>query len=328
MMLPSGAPELADLDLLLCVERLGSLNKAAREHCVSQPTASLRIQAVERRLGVRLLDRSPAGCELTPAGRDVAKWARAVVEAAEELVTRTGEMRTRNQARLRIAASQTVADHLIPSWLITLRRQQPELAVELQVHNAAEVSDRLSASKVDVGFVEAPVERDNLCQAVVGRDELAVVVAPDHPLAARSAPLTVEEMMREPLVLSERGASTRETFERAFGTVSGAHANIEVASPRAIKAAAMGGIGAGVLTLLDVREELRTGALVKVALHGVDLTYRLLAVWSAGAELPASVSTLVRIASDQIGPRRESRVGTRAANRPACAPASKHSCPA
>lgn len=63
MVLPSKMPQLADLDLLLSVERYGSVGKAAQAHSLSQPAASIRISAMERRLGLRLLERSPAGFE-------------------------------------------------------------------------------------------------------------------------------------------------------------------------------------------------------------------------------------------------------------------------
>src|SRR3954453_12537932 len=79
MRIPAGHLELADIDLLLSVQRLGSLGKAARAHQLSQPAVSARIQAVERRLGLRLLERSPSGSRLTPAGTTVATWGQPVV---------------------------------------------------------------------------------------------------------------------------------------------------------------------------------------------------------------------------------------------------------
>ena len=77
MVLPSKMPQLADLDLLLSVESYGSVGKAAQAHNLSQAAASIRIRAMERRLGLRLLDRSPAGSKLTEAPSSAqASWSR------------------------------------------------------------------------------------------------------------------------------------------------------------------------------------------------------------------------------------------------------------
>lgn len=297
MILPSGVPELVDLDLLLCVERLGSLSKAARAHSVSQPTASVRIQAVERRLGLQLLERSPAGCRLTPAGRMFARWAHGVVDAAAELAAQTAALRDAQHGRLRVASSLTVADHLMPRWLVGLSAQLPEVAVELQVHNSRDVVSQVSSGHVDLGFVEDSCPHADMAQTVVGLDELAVVVAPIHPWAGQSTPVTALDLAEGPLVLREQGSGTRETLERALGGLSDHHLHLELASTNAIKAAVGAGAGAAVLSLMSVDEELRSGQLVRVPVAGVDLVRQLRAAWRENAELIRPAKELIKIAS-------------------------------
>jgi DNA-binding transcriptional LysR family regulator len=297
MILPPDVPELVDLDLLLCVDKLGSLSKAAREHRVSQPTASMRIQAVERRLGLRLLDRSPTGCRLTAAGRTVAECARAVVEAASQMATRTSALRANQRGRLRIASSLSVADYLMPSWLVTFREQFPNVAMELHVLNSREVIARLSSGDADVGFVEDSSNHANLGQLVVGYDELVVVVAPTHAWARRPAAVTLAELIKGPLVLREQGSGTRETLERALGGLSSDYPPLELGSMNAIKAAVGAGLGAGVISLISVKDELRTGQLERVEVKGVDLAQRLRAVWPGDGTLLPPAQELVAIAS-------------------------------
>ncbi|WP_280194690.1 LysR family transcriptional regulator, partial [Nocardia farcinica] len=90
MTLPPGTPDLAVLDLLVSVADTGSLGAAARRHGISQPAASMRISALERRLRLRLLDRGPTGSVLTEAGRVAVEPAREVRAAARSLTaTRT-----------------------------------------------------------------------------------------------------------------------------------------------------------------------------------------------------------------------------------------------
>lgn len=315
-MLPPSVPELIDLELLLCVERLGSLSKAARAHSIAQPTASVRIQAVERRLGLRLLDRSPTGCQLTSAGRMVTQWARGVVEAAAELATRTAALRDGQHGRLRVAASLTVADHLIPHWFIALREQFPEVSVDLQVHNSSEVVDHLSAGLIDLGFVEDPCSHADLAETVIGHDELVVVVAPCHPWSERTTPLTPEELMSGPLVLRERGCGTRDALERAVGGLADNTSYLELASTNAVKTTVVAGTGAAVLSVMTVQDELRDGRLVCVPMSGGRLVRQFEAVWDAHVELSPPAQFLIKVAgaySAKSARRKEIRSRSRAA---------------
>lgn len=302
MILPPGVPELIDLDLLLCVGREGSLSKAAREHGVSQPAASMRIRAVERRLGLQLLERSPSGSRLTSAGRMVVQWAQEVVDAAGELATRVSNLRDDRRERLRIAASATVSDYSMPNWLVTLAQLFPELSVELHVQNPLSVMDQVSSRQCDLGFVEIPSAHSDLAQSVVADDELAVVVAPDHPWSRRQTPITPSELKAGPLVVHEKGAGARETLELALGSLSNEHLNYELASTNAIKAAVQAGSGAAVLSVLAVRDELRSGRLVRVCVSEIDLVCQLRAMWRSNSELSPPAQALMAIASKQGRP--------------------------
>ncbi|MCC3778248.1 LysR family transcriptional regulator, partial [Streptomyces sp. UNOB3_S3] len=174
-------PDLGSLELLLAVARLGSLGRAARELGITQPAASGRVRAMERLLGVALVERSPRGSRLTDAGVLVTDWARRVVEAAEALDAGAQALRGRRDSRLRVAASMTIAEYLLPGWLIALRAERPGTAVSLSTGNSAAVAERLLAGEADLGFVEGLDVPAGLDGAVVGHDRLVVVTAPAHP---------------------------------------------------------------------------------------------------------------------------------------------------
>ena len=75
-------PDLDALELFVAVAETGSLGQAAARLGISQPSASARMSTLERRLGVRLLVRSPSGSRLTSAGLVVTDWARTVLDHA------------------------------------------------------------------------------------------------------------------------------------------------------------------------------------------------------------------------------------------------------
>ncbi|MEV5380765.1 LysR family transcriptional regulator [Streptomyces nondiastaticus] len=276
-------PDLAALELLLAVARLGSLGRAARETGITQPAASGRIRSMERMLGVSLVERSPRGSTLTDAGVLVTDWARRIVEAAEAFDAGAEALRGRRDSRLRVAASMTIAEYLLPGWLVALRARRPGTAVSLIAGNSAAVAERLRAGEADLGFVEGLTVPAGLSGAVVGSDRLVVVTAPGHPWARRRAPLGAEELAATPLILRERGSGTRQVLDAALAAHGGlADPLLELASTTAVKAAVVGGAGPSVLSELAIGEELSSGRLVGIPFADPDLRRSLRAVWPTG----------------------------------------------
>jgi DNA-binding transcriptional LysR family regulator len=148
-----------------------------------QPAASARMRLLEAQLGLALIERSPRGSRLTPAGALVAGWAQAAVDAAAALDVGLVALRQERDSRLRIAASMTVAEYLLPVWLTALRTTDPGAVVALSAVNSAEVAQAVLADAADIGFIEGPEIPDGLHAEPVGRDTLTLVIAPAHPWA-------------------------------------------------------------------------------------------------------------------------------------------------
>ncbi|MFK0254645.1 LysR family transcriptional regulator [Streptomyces sp. NPDC090445] len=277
-------PDLGALELLLEVARVGSLSGAAKRMGITQPAASSRIRAMETRLGVALVDRSPRGSTLTAEGALVTDWARRVVEAAEAFDAGAQALRGQRDSRLRVAASMTIAEYLLPGWLIALRGQRPGTAVSLHAGNSAVVAQRVLAHEADLGFVEGLTVPEGLDSVVIAQDRLVVAVAPGHPWARRTGAVTPAELASTPLILRERGSGTRQVLDGALAGSGGlAEPLLELASTTAVKAAAVSGAGPCVLSELAVGDELAARRLVEVPVSEAALGRALRAVWPAGA---------------------------------------------
>jgi molybdate transport repressor ModE-like protein len=297
MPLSPHVPELGALDLLLSVARLGSLGQAAQQHGISQPAASSRIRNLERLLGIDLLERTPRGSRLTPHGVVVVGLARDVVYAASELDEGVRALRAGLLARIRVAASLTIAEYLVPGWLTTLRAGNPELAVSLSVGNSVEVARMVLNSVADIGFVEGLGVPRGLRSRQIATDRLVVVVGHSHPWARRPEPLTPQMLAATPLVRREVGSGTREVLDRRLEPYRpNAPPIAELSSTTAIKSAVIAGAGPAVLSSLAVAEDISAGRLVEVPVTGLDLTRRLRTVWASGRELSAPVRGLLSIA--------------------------------
>jgi DNA-binding transcriptional LysR family regulator len=297
MPLPIRVTELAGFDLLLSVARLGGIGAAARGHGISQPAASARIQQLEARIGVALVDRSPRGSQLSRAGALVADWARPVVEAAADLEAGIAALRDERNGHLRVAASLTVAEYLLPKWLAALRTLDPGTAVALTSGNSSDVAHRVLAGDADVGFVEGPDVPGGLRAEVVATDELRLVVAPGHPWAQRKRKPRPEELAATPLISRERGSGTRRALERALAPRRLAEPLLELSSTTAIKTAVMEGIGPAVLGAHTIAPELAAGTLIGVDVAGIDLRRALRVVWRSGQSLRGPAADLAAIAA-------------------------------
>lgn len=307
---PWELPDLVSLRLLVEVVDRRSIGAAARQLGVSQPAASERLSGLERRLGVSLCTRGPTGIRPTPAGELVRDWAAEVLDHAERLVDGVAVLRSERDGDVRVVASLTIADYLVPGWVHALRRAAPQASLRLEVANSAEVVRVVSAGGADLGFVEGGGAPPGLATRTIGHDELVVVVVPDHPWARRSPPsVGATELARTPLVAREEGSGTRDVLERALRAARRRGSSpvrpgeapfavaFEVGSTRAIKVAVLAGDGPAVVSALAVAEEVARGELVAVRVDEGRLTRRLRAIWRDDRPPAGAAATLLRIAS-------------------------------
>jgi DNA-binding transcriptional LysR family regulator len=296
-MLPPSTPDLIALDLLDSIAELGSLGQAASRHRMSQPAVSMRMSQLERRLGVVLLRRGPAGTRLTPAGQRVATLARRVLSEAEAMMAGVAAVVAEESSHLRVAASLTVAEHLLPGWLAALHRESPEVILAVEVTNSAKVLARVRDGRADVGFVEGhETGLDGMTTVVVRSDHLVLVVDPAHPWAERQSPVAGTELAAAELIVREPGSGTREVLEDALGAWGGLRSRLELGSTAAILAAARRGEGPAVLSALAVAADLDTGRLVAVRTEGISLTRSLRAVWLEAQPLAPLARRLLNVA--------------------------------
>ncbi len=285
-------PELRALELLVLVSRTGSLSAAAAELGITQQAASSRVRTMESLVGASLLDRTRRGSALTPTGELLVQWSAGVLEAAEQLDAGITALRADRRGRLSVAASLTIAEHLLPGWLVALRARQLQLGrspteVTMTATNSQRVVAMVVAGEVDLGFVEGPDAPVDLPHRLVGTDTLAVVVGPAHPWATRSSRrVTARTLAATPLVVREPGSGTRTVLERALEGLPTVAPALELSSTAAVRSAVAAGAGPAALGAHAIRDDLATGRLVRINVAGLDLTRRLHAVWRGGPHPP------------------------------------------
>jgi molybdate transport repressor ModE-like protein len=298
--------DLGALRALREVGRHGSIAAAAAVLGVSQQALSARMRTLERTMGVTLLARSPGGSHLTEPGSLIVGWAEDVLEAADRLEAGLRSIRSGVSHRLAIAASQTIAEHLVPHWLVELRSieqasaEQTPTFVELTVANSTRVIELVRDVKVRLGFIETPHLPADLVTVRLRDDEMLMVTAPAHPWARRRRPLSLAEIAETALVMREAGSGTRVTLTDHLAAQHpplGARIAMELGTSAAVRSAIAEGVGPGVLSRLAVRDDLVLGRLVTIDVAGPPLKRQLTAVWRPDLDpLPPEAARLLSVA--------------------------------
>jgi DNA-binding transcriptional LysR family regulator len=283
-------PDLAALQMLRLVHDRGSLSAAGKALGLSQQAVSSRMKALEDQIGSSLLTRSARGSTLTPTGTLVAGWALDVLNAAELLGAGIAAIRHGGANTLRVVASQTIAEYLLPGWLVTLRQRQEARgetpsAVELHVANSRSSCALVSSGAVDLGFVETTSVPADLKSKGLGQDDMVVVVSPGHSWTRRRRPLAPAELAGTPMVTREPGSGTRGALQAILAKQAPenppASPVVELSTNAAVRSAIARGIAPGVLSTLAVHDDVLLGRLVAVPTQ-MPLRRPLTAIWQRG----------------------------------------------
>ncbi len=166
----------------LTAANMGSFTKAAEALGYSQSGVSRMIADLEHEWGVKLLERDRGGVRLTSEGHELAPAVQAVVDEHGRLQARIDSMSGLETGLIRIGTVTSVATHWLPNIIKRFREDYPNIDYEITTRGYSEVERMIAEGQVDCGFVRLPT-RPNFDTIYLGRDELKVVMAPDHPMA-------------------------------------------------------------------------------------------------------------------------------------------------
>jgi DNA-binding transcriptional LysR family regulator len=267
-----------DLAAFVAAIENGTIGGAAQALAITQSAATKRLQALERRLAIQLLERGRFGVRATDAGRLLypeAKQALAALAHASTVVTdHAGSAPT-----LRLAASHTVGGYLLPGWLAGFRLHEPgQLRTHVEIVNSQGVLAHVRDGHVDVGFIESLESVGALEALTIRHDEIVAVVAADHRWAKhRSVP--VAALRGELYMTREYGSGTRAVAAAALARAGmpALRPTLEAASTQSLKRAVLEG-GFTLISQLAVESEVHAGTLCALKVRGVDLTRPLRAV--------------------------------------------------
>ena len=258
--------EVRQLRSFVAAAELGSFTRAAGLIGVTQAAISQQVAALEKELQVSLFQRQGRGVTLTERGHQLHQQAREIITLVDRALLEVGNLPRQLTGTLRIASSTVPSEWLLPELLAAFRTQWPGVHETLAVSDSQLAAAAVQSGAADVGFVGQLPSSSQLESYPVAEDELVLVVASDHPLAATGR-TTLKQLSRLPLIVREPGSASRHCVEQEL-LLHGVAADdlviaLEANSNGAIQAAVEQGIGAAFLSAHSVRT-LRGLAAIKV----------------------------------------------------------------
>ncbi|MGI8915636.1 MAG: LysR family transcriptional regulator [Chloroflexota bacterium] len=206
--------QLRQLRYLRAIARHGSFTAAAEAERVAQPAVSKQIQRLENELGAALFDRSSRGTTLTEEGQVVARAAERILGYIDDLQAELGDRAVLARGRLRLCATETVMEYLLPSALAALHRRYPGLAVSAEMLGTDDAVALLLDRQIDVAVVTLPLSHPDLAVEPLYTEDIVLLVPADDPLAARTT-VALSELAERELLLSMPGHGLRAVIDAA-----------------------------------------------------------------------------------------------------------------
>lgn len=289
---------LRQLEVFVATARAGSTRAGAERVSRSQSAASAALADLEAALGATLFDRVGRRLLLNENGLALLPKASALLDQATEL---QGLFDTDHPAPLRVAASFTIGEYLMPERVARWKQAHPMSQVSLRIANTTEVIDAVARFEVDLGFIEGSQTHPELVVRPWFSDELVIIAARDHPLAGRA--VGVRQLREAAWVLRERGSGTREATDRwLLEHLGQLHVEFELGSTEAIKRLVASGVGLGCLSRHAVAQALEQGWLAEVRTRLPAARRRLAIVTHRDKQLGTSAQAFLRHCSADTRP--------------------------
>ncbi len=269
---------LRQLELFVAVAETGSFSRGAEAISLTQSTVSQHIAALERETNAKLLDRTSKGIFLTAGGEVFLQHARRVLAEHDVLNQAMAGLHGLEKTTLNLGASNIPANYLIPCFLPALQQEYPGISLTMRIGDSREVLDELRSGQIELGIVGGYVDDEIYSYEPLLKDQLVMIVGPDHPLKERHS-ITIKELVGEKFIVREDGSGTYQALQKAFLSAGidpeSFHVIARLGSNEAVRRAIAAGLGCAFVSDLSIQNNLRHGELIKIDVEGLTIERQL-----------------------------------------------------
>lgn len=281
-----------------------SFSQAAERLGITQPAVTLRVRALEKRLGTQLLDRSGRRVEPTDAGLRLYRGAQRLLQLEEEIVNDLAKQAAGDLAgSFEIGASTGPGGVVIPQLLCGFSALHPELRIALSVFDTHTVIERVADRTLELGVVGAAPRHRGVEYEPFFRDSVVLACPPGHRFEGRA--ISIDELREETVVLMQDGAGVRQMLEdelRGIGVrLRDLDVRLELGLQESVTTAVRSGYGVTFISRSSVERELAAGTLVEAHLADIELEREIFLIRATGRSESAALRAFVDFAKEQLG---------------------------
>lgn len=259
-------------NVFLSVAEHLSFSKAAEALHISQPAVSRHIKELEQRYDASLFERKGNRIYLTGAGEKVYHAFREIAQHYRNLDFEMGELHNAQAGEIRVGASSTIAQYVIPRVMASFHKRYPHIRLHLMNGNSFEMEQLLLDNRIDLALVENLSSQAGIRYRDFLHDEL-IVVTGKSSLYAERATIEKEDLLQIPLILREEGSGTLEVIRQYFAQqkilFEDLNTPIHLGSTESIKNFLLDFNGLAIVSEKAVRNELYLKTLVKLQVTGI-----------------------------------------------------------
>jgi DNA-binding transcriptional LysR family regulator len=289
--------DINQLEVFLAVAQEKSFSRAAETLHRTQPAVSQAIRRLETELGESLFDRSSKDGTLTAPGRVLFDFAQQMMNLRHHAHSAIRELRDLHRGKLSLGANEYTVMCLLPLIPI-FRARHPHLKIEVKRSLASRIPGEILGRDVEIGVVSFKPNDQAIKSVPIAMDELALIVAPEHPLAAKKM-VSVRELGAESFIAHNVPSPYREkvvkTFEKHRTPLN---ISMEMPTLEAIKRLVEKGLGVALIPRLAAQTEIARKQLAGLSVKEMRLERRVYLIYRQGATLSHAAKAFLRVARD------------------------------
>jgi DNA-binding transcriptional LysR family regulator len=280
-----------------------SFSQAAERLGVTQPAVSLQVRALEKRLGVQLLDRSGRRVEPTDAGWHLYRGAQRMLALEDQIVAGVAASSEGELAGdLVLGASTGPAAVAIPVALCEFQRESPDVRVFLSVSDTHSIVERVAARELELGIVGASRRHRGVRFEPFFSDQVILACPVGHRFAGRTVAL--DELRGESLILMQEGAGVRQIVEdglrRQGVRLRDLDVRLELGLQESVRRAVEAGYGVTFISRTAVESDLAAGTLAEARVQGLDVTREISLATASGRARSRVADAFVTFARERL----------------------------
>ncbi len=236
------------LKTFVTLAEVKNFTKTAELLLMSQPSVSLHIKNLEKEFQTKLFHRSPKYLKITPSGEILYDRAKQMITIYEQTRQDILERQNTIKGELKIAASFTIGEYILPPLLLELQKEYPELNLQVTIANTEEVIQSTRSHHADIGLIEGQTNEKELAVTPFMQDELFIVSSNRHELVHKDE-VTISDLQNQAWIIRETGSGTREYFNH-FIRSNGLKVKslLTISSNQGIKETLINGMGISILS--------------------------------------------------------------------------------